>query len=77
MTQMNAYRHKIRTNTLIFWTLMIALLSAISTTIFSESFQNDSFGFALMGIALIGLFFNIIHIFFNTILDICNPTNEP
>lgn len=65
---------KISTTKIVFWALVIALISAISTTIFSETILNDSFGFSLMAIAIIGLSFSLIHICLHTILDICNPT---
>lgn len=65
---------KIRATKIVFWALIIALISAISTTIFSETLFNDGFGFSLIVIALIGLSLNLIHICLHTILDICNPT---
>ena len=61
--------------TLIFWVLVIALLSSISTTIFSESTINDTFGFSLMAVAIIGLCFNITLTCIQTLFDICNPSN--
>ncbi|RZG79234.1 hypothetical protein EXE10_16005 [Acinetobacter sp. WCHAc060033] len=58
---------------IMFGTLLIALCSAISTTIFSESAFNDHFGFGLMAIAIIGLCLNISYMFINMIFRICNP----
>lgn len=65
----------IQPRVVVFWTLVIALISAISTTIFSETLLNDSFGYTLMVVALIGLTLNIAHIALHTILEVCNPTN--
>lgn len=65
----------IRPTTIIFWTLLIALISAICTTIFSETLFNDRFGFGIMAVALIGLAFNIAHILLHTLLAICNPSH--
>ncbi|WP_338560027.1 hypothetical protein [Acinetobacter sp. KS-LM10] len=66
---------KMNSTGMIFWLLVITLLSAISTTIFSESFINESFGYSLMFFAIIGLSLNIIHICLHAILDICNPSH--
>lgn len=63
----------INLNCVIFCTLFIALMSAISTVIFSEQAFHDNFGFSLIFLAIIGLCFNISAIFVNTIRDICNP----
>ena len=58
---------------MVFATLCIALVSAISTVIFSEKTIHDNLGFSLMVLATIGLFFNIINIITDKIIDICNP----
>ncbi len=58
---------------ILFWVLVIALCSAISTTIFSESAFNDNFGFSLMAVAIVGLCLNVTYIFIQTIFKICNP----
>ncbi len=60
---------------IIFWMLLIALVSAISTTIFSETLFNDRFGFGVMAIAIVGLCLNITHILLHTLLAICNPSH--
>lgn len=65
----------IRPTAIIFWMLLIALFSAISTTIFSETLLNDRFGFALMAIAIVGLCLNITHMVLHTLLAICNPSH--
>lgn len=67
--------NSIRARVVVFWTLVIALLSAISTTIFSETLLNDSFGFSLMVFAAIGLLLNIAHILLHTLFEICNPSH--
>lgn len=58
---------------MVFSLLCIALISAISTVIFSEKAVHDDFGFSLMFFAIIGLFFNMIYILIHKIIDICNP----
>ena len=65
----------IKTNVtlVVFWGLVIALISAISTTIFSESPFHDIFGFSLMAVAILGLCLNIPQLLINTIFKICNP----
>ena len=65
----------IRPTAIIFWMLLIAFFSAISTTIFSETAFNDRFGFSLMAIAIVGLCLNITHIVLHTLLAICNPSH--
>lgn len=64
---------RINLNCVVFCTLLIALMSSISTVIFSEKPFNDHFGFSLMFMATVGLCFNMSYIFMNTIRDICNP----
>ncbi len=64
---------RINLNCAVFCILFIALMSAISTVIFSEKPLNDHFGFSLMFFAIIGLCLNMSYIFMNTIRDICNP----
>lgn len=63
----------IQPRVVVFWALVIALISAICTTIFSETLFNDSFGFSLMAVAVIGLALNIAHIALHTIFEVCNP----
>ncbi|MDQ9022025.1 hypothetical protein RFI02_13030 [Acinetobacter sichuanensis] len=67
------YAKNISLNGIVFFSLFIALLSAISTVIFSEKPFNDHFGFSLMFVAIIGLCLNMTYIFINTLVDICNP----
>lgn len=67
------YTKNISLNMIVFFSLFIALVSAISTVIFSETPFNDHFGFSVMFIAMIGLCFNMAYIFINTLIDICNP----
>lgn len=69
------HRKKISSTIILFWTLIVALVSAISTTIFSESSLNDGFGFSLMVIASIGLLINIAYLCIDTLISICNPSN--
>lgn len=64
---------KVSPTSMMFWALLIALCSAISTTIFSESSFNDDFGFSLMAVAIVGLFLNLTYILINIIFEICNP----
>ena len=66
---------KISATTVFFWTLIVALMSAISTTIFSESMFNDSFGISLIVIATLGLVINIGFICIDALTAICNPTH--
>ncbi len=65
----------IRPTVIIFWMLLIALVSAISTTIFSETLFNDRFGFGIMAMAIVGLCLNLTHIVLHTLLAICNPSH--
>ena len=66
---------KIRSTVLIFWLLIIAFISAVSTTIFSESFFNDSFGISLIVFTAVGLLINISYLCIRTLNDICNLTH--
>lgn len=69
-------QHKqIKPSVVIFWTLTVTLLSGISTTIFSETLINDSFGISLMVITSLGLLLTIAHISLHTLFEICNPSN--
>ena len=63
----------IRARTLVFWSFVVVLISAISTNIFSETSLNDNLAIGFMVIALIGLVFSAATILIHTILDICNP----
>lgn len=63
----------IRARTLVFWSFVVVLISAISTNIFSETSLNDNLAIGFMVIALIGLMFSAATILIHTILDICNP----
>ncbi|MGE8654723.1 MAG: hypothetical protein ACN6NV_13455 [Acinetobacter gandensis] len=63
----------IRARTLVFWSFVVVLISAISTNIFSETTLNDNLAIGFMVIALIGLLFSAATILIHTILDICNP----
>lgn len=63
----------IRARTLVFWSFVVVLISAISTNIFSETSLNDNLAIGFMVIALIGLVFSTATILTHTILDICNP----
>lgn len=63
----------IRARTLVFWSFVVVLISAISTNIFSETTLNDNLAIGFMVIALIGLVFSTATILIHTILDICNP----
>lgn len=63
----------IRARTLVFWSFVVVLISAISTNIFSETSLNDNLAIGFMVIALIGLLFSTATILIHTILDICNP----
>ncbi|WP_436915695.1 hypothetical protein [Acinetobacter gandensis] len=63
----------IRARTLVFWSFVVVLISAISTNIFSETSLNDNLAIGFMVIALIGLLFSAATILIHTILDICNP----
>ncbi|WP_180058372.1 MULTISPECIES: hypothetical protein [unclassified Acinetobacter] len=63
----------IRARTLVFWSFVVVLISAISTNIFSETSLNDNLAIGFMVIALIGLVFSTATILIHTILDICNP----
>lgn len=67
--------NKISSTALIFWVLLIAFISAISTTIFSESLFNDSFGISLIVFTTVGLIINISYLCIRTLNDICNPTH--
>lgn len=69
------HNKKISATVIVFWALVIALMSAISTTVFSESVFNDSFGIGLIIFATIGLFINIAYLCINALNDICNPSN--
>lgn len=66
---------KMSSTEMIFWLLVITLISAISTTIFSETFINDGFGYSFIVLAIVGLSLNIIHMFLHAVLDICNPSH--
>lgn len=63
----------LRARTLVFWSFVVVLISAISTNIFSETSLNDNLAIGFMVIALIGLLFSAATILIHTILDICNP----
>ena len=63
----------LRARTLVFWSFVVVLISAISTNIFSETSLNDNLAIGFMVIALIGLVFSTATILIHTILDICNP----
>ena len=63
----------IRARTLVFWSFVVVLISAISTNIFSETSLNDNLAIGFMVISLIGLVFSTATILIHTILDICNP----
>ena len=63
----------IRVRTLVFWSFVVVLISAISTNIFSETSLNDNLAIGFMVITLIGLVFSAATILIHTILDICNP----
>ncbi|KAB0629132.1 hypothetical protein F7P75_01885 [Acinetobacter gandensis] len=63
----------LRARTLVFWSFVVVLISAISTNIFSETTLNDNLAIGFMVIALIGLLFSAATILIHTILDICNP----
>ena len=63
----------IRARTVVFWSFVVVLISAISTNIFSETSLNDNLAIGFMVIALIGLVFSAATILIHTILDICNP----
>lgn len=63
----------IHARTLVFWSFVVVLISAISTNIFSETSLNDNLAIGFMVIALIGLVFSTATILIHTILDICNP----
>ena len=63
----------IRARTLVFWSFVVVLISAISTNIFSETSLNNNLAIGFMVIALIGLVFSTATILIHTILDICNP----
>lgn len=69
------HNNKISSTVIIFWAWIIALISAISTTVFSESIFNDSFGISLIVFASLGLIINITYLCINTLTAICNPTH--
>lgn len=69
------HNNKISSTVILFWILVIALISAISTTVFSESLLNDSFGISLIVFATLGLVINITYLCINTLTAICNPTH--
>lgn len=64
---------KISTRHLLFWTLCIALLSSISTVIFSETLMNDSLASAVIIASIVGLFFYGVVRLFESVNAICNP----
>lgn len=58
---------------LLFWTLSIALISSLSTIIFSETLLNDSLGGILLAVSLLGLLCYGTFRLVDQIFDICNP----
>ena len=58
---------------IMFGTLLIALCSAISTTIFSESAFNDNASISITVFAGIGLTLTAAKLLFDAIHSICNP----
>lgn len=67
---------KIRSTVLIFWLLIIAFISAVSTTIFSESFFNDSFGISLIVFTAVGLLItSLIYVFVHLTISAIPHTN--
>ncbi len=64
---------KNRFTTLLFWGFIVALVSSISTTIFSESSFNDNFAFSIMACAFVGIVVSVALLMVDAILEICNP----
>lgn len=64
---------KNRFTTLLFWGFIIALLSAISISVFSESSFNDNFAFSIMACAFVGIIISTALLMVDAILEICNP----
>lgn len=58
---------------IVFWTLAIALLSSISTVIFSETIVHDSVAAMIILISLIGLLYYGALRLVKNVYDICNP----
>lgn len=67
------YNQKISTRHILFWTLAIALLSSISTVIFSETLINDSLGILTIVMSSLGLFAYGSLRLLDSVNDICNP----
>lgn len=64
---------KIPTRHILFWTLAIALLSSISTVVFSETLINDSLGILTIVVSSLGLFAYGSLRLLDSVNDICNP----
>ncbi|ANF82613.1 hypothetical protein A3K93_10690 [Acinetobacter sp. NCu2D-2] len=66
-------QQKISSRPILFWTLAIALLSSISTVIFSETILNDSLGTLMIVMSSIGLVIYGSLRLLEGIYNICNP----
>ena len=64
---------KISTRHILFWTLAIALLSSISTVIFSETLVHDSLGILFIVMSSLGLIVYGSLRLLDGVNDICNP----
>ena len=65
---------KISTKHILFWTLAVALLSSISTVIFSETLINDSLGTLTIVLSSLGLCAYGSLLLIDSVNDICNPS---
>ena len=57
----------------LFWTLAIALISSISTVIFSEGLMHDRLGASVIILSATGLIIYGLFRLIDTVLAICNP----
>lgn len=57
----------------LFWTLAVALISSISTVIFSEGLMHDRLGASVIILSVSGLIIYGLFSLIDTVLAICNP----
>lgn len=58
---------------ILFWTLAVALISSISTVIFSEGLMHDRLGASVIVLSVAGFIIYGLFRLLDTVLAICNP----